>query len=77
MASRFDLQYLRHHEHRSQLGWLMLRLTVAGKEYLAQVQAALALLAAVPLHRRAPQPLIAWSRKNTAMATPAAIRVPV
>lgn len=30
MASRFDLQYLRHHEHRSQLGWLMLRLTVAG-----------------------------------------------
>lgn len=34
-----------------------LRLTVAGKEYLAQVQAALALLAAVPLHQRAGQRL--------------------
>jgi putative oxidoreductase len=30
MQPRFDLNYLRHHEHRSQLGWLMLRLTVAG-----------------------------------------------
>ncbi|WP_067066581.1 LysR family transcriptional regulator [Roseateles chitosanitabidus] len=34
-----------------------LRLTAAGKEYLAQVQTALSLLAAVPLHRREQQRL--------------------
>lgn len=34
-----------------------LSLTVAGREYLSQVRAALALLAAVPLHRRATQQL--------------------
>jgi DNA-binding transcriptional LysR family regulator len=38
-----------------------LRLTAAGKEYLTQVQTALSLLAAVPLHRREQQRLIRLS----------------
>ena len=38
-----------------------LRLTAAGKEYLAQVQTALSLLAAVPLHRRDQQRVVRLS----------------